>query len=277
MQPAPACIVKGRLGGSAITVAAVNALKSLMDDCGALSETMLQWLSSGAGGREIDRELGDLRRDLLAGHPALRYRRYQLDLTRDGVDALRPGIPDELLASLAEMDRPANLELLRELGERAAAAVKGAHFPTRFDLPREVPAAGGLGAFRRREDTAVTAVPLRLKPRAGSREGEPLFTYHKWGAKQTCKSGDWLVHNGDSVYTVDRETFDRTYEAVAPGQYRKVATVWAERASHAGEIRTREGVTHYRAGDWLVYNDAQRRDGYALSAARFDELYEPAG
>ncbi|MBT6533826.1 MAG: precorrin-8X methylmutase, partial [Marinovum sp.] len=30
-QPAPCCIVKGRLGGSAITVAAVNALASPLE------------------------------------------------------------------------------------------------------------------------------------------------------------------------------------------------------------------------------------------------------
>ena len=31
-----------------------------------------------------------------------------------------------------------------------------------------------------------------------------------------------------------------------------------------------------RAGDMLVFNDAEERDGYAMTAETFDRLYEPA-
>lgn len=256
--------------------AGIHALQSLMDDCGALTETLMQWLSNSPMARTIDREIGDLGKDLLAASPRFRYLRYQLDLTRDGVDALELGIPDKTLASLAEMDQPGNLELLRELGELASKAVEGKHFPGRFDLPRTPKEGGGLRAYRRREDTTVTAVPLRLKSASEEGAGAALFRYRKWGAEQTCKPGDWLVRNGDDVYTVDRGTFERTYTEVGPGQYRKTGHVWAERAEAPGVIQTKEGATHYKAGDYLVYNEADRNDGYAIRAKRFGELYEPA-
>lgn len=103
------------------------------------------------------------------------------------------------------------------------------------------------------------------------------FTYEKWGATQTCKPGDWIVHkDGGDTYTVDQASFARTYRRVGPGHYLKVTPVWAERAAADGEIRTKEGVTHYRAGDYLVSNDEAGGDRYAMRAATFEATYEPA-
>ncbi|MCB1738775.1 MAG: hypothetical protein KDK91_00270 [Gammaproteobacteria bacterium] len=123
-----------------------------------------------------------------------------------------------------------------------------------------------LRKYRRRERTAVVAVRLDL-----CTDG---FAYRKWGAEQRCKPGDWVVDNQGDVYTIDAASFARTYERVSPGMYVKTAPVWAERTDSAGAIRTREGETHYAAGDYLVYNDAERGDGYAVSADRFHTLYE---
>jgi predicted acylesterase/phospholipase RssA len=257
-----------------VAKAGINALTSLMDDCATLVETLMQWLSNTPGANSIDREIGNLGNDLLAGKPSFSYRRYQLDLTRAGVDALMPGIPDKTLASLPEMDKPANLDLLKELGELAAAAVRNDHFPAAFDLPKPPAKDDTLKTYRRRDQTTVIAIPLNLEAKPEAEVGSKLFSYHKWDARQTCKRGDWLVHNGDDVYTVDRDTFARTYSEVAPGQYRKTAPVWAERAEKAGEIVTKEGSTRYKAGDYLVYNQADRKDGYAVSAKKFVELYE---
>ncbi len=104
------------------------------------------------------------------------------------------------------------------------------------------------------------------------------FTYEKWRGTQTCKPGDWLVDNDGDVYTVDRDTFARTYrpKPKSPGVYRKTTPVWAEIAERDGHILTREGVTHYVAGDYIVYNDPEGKDGYAVSADSFKEMYEPA-
>jgi hypothetical protein len=35
------------------------------------------------------------------------------------------------------------------------------------------------------------------------------------GAEQRCKRGDWLVDNGGEVYTVDGDSFARTYRTSA--------------------------------------------------------------
>jgi hypothetical protein len=102
------------------------------------------------------------------------------------------------------------------------------------------------------------------------------FTYRKWGGEQTCKPGDWIVNNRGDVYTVDRDTFARTYRAESPGLYRKIAPVWAEAANCDGAVSTKEGVTHYKAGDYLVFNDEQGQDGYAVTASSFEAMYEPA-
>jgi len=120
--------------------------------------------------------------------------------------------------------------------------------------------------YRRRERTLVTAVRLDLDI-----EG---FTYQKWGGTQRCKKGDWIVNSDSDAYTVDAETFKRTYHMLSPGLYEKTGSVWAEEASEPGAIQTKEGSTAYRKGDFLVFNDPDRKDGYAMSSTKFHQLYE---
>lgn len=127
---------------------------------------------------------------------------------------------------------------------------------------------GELKKYRRREGKTVVAVRLDLDT-AG-------FTYNKWGGPQRCKRGDWVVKNGDETYTIDAETFARTYRPVSPGVYEKQGVVWVERAEAPGSIATKEGATRYEGGDYLVFNDPERKDGYAVSARGFASLYEPA-
>lgn len=101
------------------------------------------------------------------------------------------------------------------------------------------------------------------------------FTYQKWGGTQRSKRGDWLVNNQGDVYTIDGETFARTYRQVSAGVYEKDAPVWAEQAPESGTIPTKEGSTAYKAGDYLVFNDPDGHDGYAMSRETFHSLYEP--
>ncbi len=95
--------------------------------------------------------------------------------------------------------------------------------------------------YRRKKATAITAIQLDLDT-----EG---FTYQKWGGTQRCKRGDWLVNNQGDVYTVDRESFERTYCMVSPGVYIKDTPMWAKQAEAPGTIQTKEGSTAYQAGD----------------------------
>ena len=121
--------------------------------------------------------------------------------------------------------------------------------------------------YIKRASEAIVAVQLDLETTG--------FTYTKWGGEQRCKARDWVVNNAGDTYTVDRETFERTYRKVGEGMYVKVTPVWAEQASVAGDIPTKEGSTHYEPGDYLVYNDAESRDGYAVAKDVFERMYEP--
>jgi hypothetical protein len=129
--------------------------------------------------------------------------------------------------------------------------------------------------YVKRPDQKVHAVQLDLDT-----DG---FTYRKWGAEQRCKPGDWLVSNPDpdtpgkgDTYTVDRETFARTYRHVGDGAYLKTTPIWAERADAAGDVKTKEGSTHYEPGDYLVFNQEDGGDPYATPKAAFERMYERA-
>jgi hypothetical protein len=122
--------------------------------------------------------------------------------------------------------------------------------------------------YVKRANQAVTAVQLALDT-----DG---FTYQKWGGAQRCKAGDRILDNAGDIYTVDRETFARTYRQVDGGKYVKVTPVWAERASDDGRVDTKEGATHYRRGDYLVFNDEEGGDGYAVDGEKFVAMYERA-
>jgi hypothetical protein len=125
--------------------------------------------------------------------------------------------------------------------------------------------------YVRRPDRPVAAVRLLLDT-----EG---LVYRKWGSEQRAKPGDWIVDNDGDVYTVDADVFDRTYRQVAeqgPGAYVKATPIWAERAQQPGSVKTKEGVTEYRAGDYVVSNNRDGSDAYAISAKKFEDMYTPA-
>ena len=121
--------------------------------------------------------------------------------------------------------------------------------------------------YRRKPGQAVAAVQIKLET-----DG---LRYRKWGHDQEAKAGDWLVDNGGDVYTVDASTFAGTYLEVGRGAYVKSAPVWAEQARTAGSVATKEGHTAYAAGDWLVCNREDGSDAYAVSAEKFEAMYEP--
>ena len=122
--------------------------------------------------------------------------------------------------------------------------------------------------YVKREMEFVVAVQLDLDT--------PGFTYQKWGGTQTCKAGDWIVNNAGDTYTVDRDTFARTYRPSGPGRYVKVTPIWAEEAAASGEVRTKEGITHYDAGDYLVFNEPDGGDPYAVARDEFERMYTPS-
>ena len=122
--------------------------------------------------------------------------------------------------------------------------------------------------YVRRPDRPVAAVRLALDTTG--------LVYRKWGGRQRAKKGDWIVDNDGDVYTVNARTFARTYRKTAIGAYVKKTPVWATRAATAGRVKTKEGVTRYRAGDYLVSNNRTGSDEYAITAKKFKDLYIPS-
>ncbi len=120
--------------------------------------------------------------------------------------------------------------------------------------------------YYKRPEQAVTAVQLELDTTG--------FNYHKWGAEQCCKQGDWLVDNHGDIYTIDADTFAKTYREISPGRFVKTTPVWAEIADSDGSIKTKEGESHYRSGDFLVFNNEDGTDGYCVSAEKFLAMYQ---
>lgn len=122
--------------------------------------------------------------------------------------------------------------------------------------------------YKKKSDSFVTAVQLDLDT-----EG---FKYNKWGGEQIAKRGDWLVDNNGDKYAVAQESFATTYDFISPGVYVKWAPVWAELADKAGKVKTQEGETAYQPGDYLVSNNEDGTDAYAVAKEKFASMYELA-
>jgi len=121
-------------------------------------------------------------------------------------------------------------------------------------------------SYKRKTAGTIVAIQLKFE--------ELHFTFKKWQASQKCKSGDWLVENQGDVYTVDEEEFARTYEKVSKGIYKKTSIIWANQAQSIGHIKTIEGKTHYKNGDFLIANEKNGEYLYAISNKKFHQLYE---
>ena len=119
--------------------------------------------------------------------------------------------------------------------------------------------------YRKKTSQFVVAVKLDLDT-----DG---LVYRKWGGKQRAKRGDWIVDNGGDVYSVDGKVFARTYRRLRPGIYLKTTPVWAEVARSAGSVKTKEGQSQYKKGDYLVFNNKSGTDGYCMTASQFRSMY----
>lgn len=129
-----------------------------------------------------------------------------------------------------------------------------------------MPSAPKRRKYRKRASQYVIAVRLDIDT-----DG---LSYRKWGSKQRAKRGDWLVDNDGDVYTVDAKSFARTYRRLRPGIYLKTTPVWAEVATRPGSVKTKEGESHYKRGDYIVYNERNGDDGYCTPATKFKAMYK---
>lgn len=113
----------------------------------------------------------------------------------------------------------------------------------------------------------VTAVQLDLE--------FDTFEYHKWGGIQKSQPGDWLVNNGGDTYTVAKDYFRDNYQKISPGVFNKTGEIWAEIADENGSIKTIEGFSDYKKGDYLVFDceEGGEGEGYAIKKQLFERMY----
>jgi hypothetical protein len=126
---------------------AVLALRSVIEDCSDLAQTMLQWLGTSPAPRAIDLEIGDLSKDQLGPAPHLRYQRYDIELSRAWFEReLDLRLDEHDIAALDRVDRPGLAPELLALARLAATRqIRPEHLPPAFDAILAAPggAAGG--------------------------------------------------------------------------------------------------------------------------------------
>ncbi len=117
----------------------VQSLVSLMNDTSNLNESILQWISDSPTARNIDRVIGNLEQDQLAGQPLLTYLRYDAHLQSKWLrNELSLDYTDEQLESLECMANTENMAELANIGRRCANhVVQAKHFKRSFDLVAE--------------------------------------------------------------------------------------------------------------------------------------------
>lgn len=114
--------------------------RMLIDDASLQVQIILQSLSNSPTAILIDREIGDLKDDLLSREPLLHYLRYDVVLDANYLDELKMKLNELQIAKLHDLACVANLPLLAEAGRLSAEMqVRAEHFPAVFDLPLKRP------------------------------------------------------------------------------------------------------------------------------------------
>ena len=120
----------GEIDEATILTWASNIPEMLMQDASWQNRIMLQWLSQSATAEVMDSEIGNMDGDILSGKALLSYLRYNFKITVENLNALGfdRTFDDDDAASIADMAKPANKEILYEIGYKASSAIKPEHF-----------------------------------------------------------------------------------------------------------------------------------------------------
>ncbi|MEP7168576.1 MAG: patatin-like phospholipase family protein [Bacteroidota bacterium] len=117
------------------------APEQFMSDASELIELMMHFIGKGTGPlRKIDSEIEDLSEDALNGSKGFSYVRYNVEMIKDELDKIGvSGLSDIQLGKLMNMDLAENVDLLIEVGEKAAEKyVEEKNFPGVFDLKNKI-------------------------------------------------------------------------------------------------------------------------------------------
>jgi hypothetical protein len=102
----------------------------LMQDASWQNQIVLQWLSNSPTAQRIDMEIEDLKGDLIAGKPVIKYLRYNFPMTENDLNGLglEKNFSEDDVKSLIEMSNAGNREILYKIGLVASESVLPQHF-----------------------------------------------------------------------------------------------------------------------------------------------------
>jgi len=125
-----------KLSSAPAALLAVEALRSIMQDCNWLGQALMQWMSATQTPWPIDSEVGDLAGDRFTEKPLVHYLRYDALLDADWLERrLGLRLSHEDLLAIQNIDRPDLADRYLDVGRSAAGAfVSTDHFPAAFDL-----------------------------------------------------------------------------------------------------------------------------------------------
>lgn len=116
---------------------AMQAPDQFMSDASELVELMMHFIGRGTGPlRKIDAEVENLSEDAINGNKAFSYLRYNVEMSKENLDRLGiPGLTNDRVIELMNMDSAENVEDLIRIGEESAnIEVQGDHLPKAFDI-----------------------------------------------------------------------------------------------------------------------------------------------
>ncbi len=112
-----------------------GVISMLMRDATSTNEMLLQYFSNSPTSKIINKELGDLKDNLITEKPLLHYLRYNAILEKESLEKLGFKAVDP--KDLYEISEAKNTFLLTRIGEAAAKVdIKPNHFPADFDLKK---------------------------------------------------------------------------------------------------------------------------------------------
>ena len=91
------------------------------------------------------------------------------------------------------------------------------------------------------------------------------------GSEMHGHAGEWLVTDGDSIWTIYDDAFRRTYRPCGGGHYIRVGEILATPLEEDVIVPTPEGPGQAAAGDWLCW-DPYVGDCWPVDATKFHAL-----
>lgn len=95
------------------------------------------------------------------------------------------------------------------------------------------------------------------------------------GEVMTAQPGDWKVRDAAGVRSVAAGVFERSYQSVGPGRYRRTGVFRARRAIQDEVVETLEGQAVVHPGDWVV--EGAGGEQWPVPAEHFARSYEEIG